>query len=221
MTLDKILSIGGKPGLYKLIVQTRGGFVVESLLDQKRTTVGMRSNVSVLSEIAVYTLEEELPLRKVFQKIKDKEDGGKTAIGHKEEKIKLEEYFFEVLPDYDEDRVYASDIKKIIQWYNILHDNGVTDFSDPKDEKDAKAGTTADGGTDAKDGDAAESSKVKGDAKDVDQKTDTGKKAIKKSAVKKPGTSKSQGKKSTPQTASNKGSSAKKGAQKNPAARKK
>lgn len=135
MTLDKILSIGGKPGLYKLVTQTRTGFVAESLLDGKKITVGLRSNVSVLSEIAIYTLSEELPLREVFQKIQVKEKGGKTAIPHKSEKIKLEEYFFEVLPDYDEDRVYASDIKKVIQWYNLLHENGYTDFSE--DDTDA------------------------------------------------------------------------------------
>ena len=135
MSLDKILSIGGQPGLHKLVTQTRTGFVAESLLDKKRITVGMRSNVSILSEIAIYTLEEELPLREVFLKIQVKEKGGKTSVGHKEEKIKLEEYFFEVLPDYDEDRVYASDIKKVIQWYNILHENGITDFSE-KDSSD-------------------------------------------------------------------------------------
>ncbi len=135
MTLDKILSIGGKPGLYRLVTQTRGGFVAESLLDQKRITVSMRSNVSVLSEIAIYTLEEELPLREVFRKVQEKEEGGKTSIGHKDDKLKLEEYFFEILPNYDEDRVYASDIKKVIQWYNILHDNGITDFSDKKAEE--------------------------------------------------------------------------------------
>ncbi|WP_343485767.1 DUF5606 domain-containing protein [Allomuricauda sp. d1] len=133
MTLDKILSIGGKPGLYKLLTQTRTGFVAESLLDGKRVTVGMRNNVSVLSEIAIYTLEEELPLREVFKKIKEKEKGGKTSIGHKEEKIKLEEYFFDILPNYDEDRVYASDIKKVIQWYNILHDQDITDFSESEE----------------------------------------------------------------------------------------
>ena len=132
MTLEKILSIGGKPGLYKLITQTRGGFVAESLLDKKRVTVNLRSNVSVLSEIAIYTLEEELPLRAVFLKIQEKEEGGKTAISHKDDKIKLEEYFFEILPNYDEDRVYTSDIKKVIQWYNILVDNEITDFSDKK-----------------------------------------------------------------------------------------
>ncbi|QLG46333.1 DUF5606 family protein [Costertonia aggregata] len=134
MSLDKILSISGKPGLYKLLTQTRTGFVAESLLDGKRITVGMRSNVSVLSEIAIYTLDEELPLREVLQKIKDRENGGKTSVGHKEDKIKLEEYFFEVLPNYDEDRVYPSDIKKIIQWYNLLIEHGINDFSKTDDE---------------------------------------------------------------------------------------
>ena len=137
MTLDKILSISGKPGLYKLLTQTRSGFVGESLLDGKRLSVGIRNNVSVLSEIAVYTLEEEIPLREVFQKINKKENGGKTSVHHKDDKLKLEEYFFEVLPNYDEDRVYPSDIKKIVQWYNILHENGISDFSESTDaEKD-------------------------------------------------------------------------------------
>ena len=134
MGLEKILSVAGKPGLYKLITQTRTGFVAESLLDGKRITVSLRASVSVLSEIAIYTLEEEVPLREVFEKIQSKEDGGKTSISHKDEKIKLEEYFFEVLPNYDEDRVYVSDIKKVIQWYNILTDNKITDFSSEKEE---------------------------------------------------------------------------------------
>jgi len=136
MGLEKILSVAGKPGLYKLITQTRSGFVAESLLDGKRITVSLRSSVSVLSEIAIYTLEEEVPLREVFLKIQEKENGGKTSVGHKEEKIKLEEYFFEVLPNYDEDRVYISDIKKIIQWYNILTENKITDFSIDKENKE-------------------------------------------------------------------------------------
>ena len=135
MALDKILSVGGKPGLYRLLTQTRTGFVGESLIDGKRVTVSIRSNVSVLSEIAIYTLDDEVPLREVFQKIKEKENGEKTSIKHKDEKIKLEEYFFEILPNYDEDRVYASDIKKIIQWYNILHENEITDFIEATDEE--------------------------------------------------------------------------------------
>lgn len=134
MGLEKILSVAGKPGLYKLITQTRSGFVAESLLDGKKISVGLRSNVSVLSEIAIYTLDEELPLREVLLKIQVKEKGGKTSVSHKDAKIKLEEYFFEVLPNYDEDRVYASDIKKIIQWYNILTEKGLADFSEIKEE---------------------------------------------------------------------------------------
>lgn len=139
MSLDKVLSISGKPGLYKLITQTRTGFVAESLSDGKRITASIRNNVSVLSEIAIYTLEEEVPLREVFNKIKEKENGEKTSVKHKDEKIKLEEYFFEVLPDYDEDRVYASDIKKVIQWYNILQENGITDFSEVEESEEAAA----------------------------------------------------------------------------------
>ncbi len=139
MTLDKILSISGKPGLYKLLARTRTGFVGESLLDGKRVTGGVRTHVSVLSDIFMYTLEGEIPLREVFQNIKTKENGQKTSVSHKAEKIKLEEYFFEVLPNYDEDRVYTSDIKKAIQWYNILVDHNITDFSDPDKEEDPKA----------------------------------------------------------------------------------
>ncbi|PIF00242.1 MAG: hypothetical protein CR994_07205 [Maribacter sp.] len=140
MSLDKILSIGGRPGLYRLLTQTRSGFVAESLLDKKRITISAHSNVSVLSEIAIYTLEEEVPLGEVFQKIWEKEEGGKTSVGHKEDKLKLEEYFFGVLPDYDEDKVYPSDIKKVIRWYNILQENGITDFvkksgETPKEEE--------------------------------------------------------------------------------------
>ena len=135
LALDKILSIAGKPGLYKLITQTRSGFVGESLLDGKRVTVGLRNNVSVLSEIAIYTLEEEVPLREVFLSIQVKEKGGATSVDHKEEKIKLEEYFFEVLPNYDEDRVYPSDIKKIIRWYNLLREKGISDFSETSEEE--------------------------------------------------------------------------------------
>mgnify|MGYP006908617581 CR=1 FL=1 len=123
MSLEKVLSISEKPGLFKLITQTRNGFVAESLLDGKRLSVNMNSNVSLLSEIAIYTLTEEVPLIQVLKKIKDKEEGKATSITHKSSKDELEEYFFEVLPDYDEDRVYASDIKKVIRWYNLLQEN--------------------------------------------------------------------------------------------------
>ncbi len=129
MSLEKIVSISGKPGLYKIINQTRAGFLAESLLDNKKISVSGRHNVSLLSEIAIYTLTEEVPLREVFTKIHDKEKG-KETISHKSSKDQLEEFFFNVLPDYDEDRVYPSDIKKVVQWYNLLVKNGMTDFSE-------------------------------------------------------------------------------------------
>ncbi|RED45997.1 DUF5606 family protein [Seonamhaeicola aphaedonensis] len=134
MSLEKVLSISGKPGLYKLIAQTRGGFVAESLLDKKRISVGIQTNVSVLSEIAIYTLTEEIPLKEVFKKIKVKENGQPTSVKAKDNKDTLEEYFFDVLPDYDEDRVYVSDIKKVIQWYNLLHQHDMLSFLDDSDE---------------------------------------------------------------------------------------
>jgi hypothetical protein len=128
MELDKILAISKKPGLYKLITQSRGGFIVESLLDQKRISVSISSNVSLLSEIAIYTLNEELPLKDVLSKIFDKEKGAETSTSPKASKDDLEAYFFSVLPDYDEDRVYPSDIKKILNWYNLLNKNELLDF---------------------------------------------------------------------------------------------
>lgn len=139
MSLDKILSISGKPGLYKIVTQTRSGFVAESLLDNKRMTVNIHNNVSVLSEIAMYTLTEEVPLREVFKKVREKEDGKQTSISHKDSKDVLEEYFFEVLPDYDEDRVYPSDIKKVIQWYNILQANDLLSALDEAQEDKSTA----------------------------------------------------------------------------------
>ena len=127
MGLDKILAISQKPGLYKLVTQTRAGLIAESLLDGKRISVNLRNNISLLSEIAIFTLTEEKPLGEVFLKIKDKENGEKTSVSHKDSKDAIEEYFFNILPDYDEDRVYVSDIKKIIRWYNLLHENNLLD----------------------------------------------------------------------------------------------
>jgi hypothetical protein len=128
MTLEKIISVGGKPGLYEVLTQTRTGVLAASLIDGKRITVSARENVSLLSEIAIYTLTEEMPLGEVFQKIFDHLSGA-SALSHKSSKDELEAFFFDVLPEYDEDRVYASDIKKVVQWYNLLIGKGVTDFS--------------------------------------------------------------------------------------------
>lgn len=130
MNLEKILAISGKPGLYALKVQTRSGFVAESLLDGKKITVGLRSNVSLLSEISMYTNSEEKPLAEVMRNIAIKEDEG-PALSHKEDNAKLIAYFKEVLPDYDEDRVYPSDIKKVLNWYNMLQAKGLVSKEAP------------------------------------------------------------------------------------------
>ena len=133
MSLEKIIAIAGKPGLFKLITQTRAGFVAESLIDNKRLSVNVQQNVSILSEIAIYTLTEEVPLKKVFLKIKEKENGQQTSVSAKDSKDALEEFFFNILPDYDEDRVYVSDIKKVIQWYNLLQTHDLLDALEAED----------------------------------------------------------------------------------------
>lgn len=130
MSIEKILSISGKPGLYELKLQTRTGFVAESLTDGKKVTVGLRSNVSLLSEISVYTYDGEIRLSEVFRAIAEKENNG-PSLSHKEDNAKLETYFREVLPEFDEDRVYASDIKKILSWYNMLQAKGLVSKDAP------------------------------------------------------------------------------------------
>lgn len=127
MDYSKIIAIAGKPGLYSAVSQTKNGFVVESLLDKKRFAIASNNNVSLIENIAIYTYAEEVPLLTVFKNMFEKENGGK-AISHKESAKKLTEYFLEILPDYDEERVYTSNIKKVIQWYNALVEAGM-DFS--------------------------------------------------------------------------------------------
>lgn len=124
MNLEKILSIAGKPGLYALKVQTRTGFLAESLVDGKKISVGLKINVSLLSEISIYTFNEEKPLTQVMRSIAIKENEG-AAISHKEDNAKLVAYFAEILPEYDSERVYPSDIKKVLSWYNLLQSKGL------------------------------------------------------------------------------------------------
>ncbi|MCL9808486.1 DUF5606 family protein [Flavobacterium luminosum] len=156
MKLERILAISGKPGLYELKLQTRTGFVAESLLDGKKITVGMRSNVSLLSEISIYTYAEEKPLVEVMEAIAKKENGG-AAPQLKDDKAALMAYFSEVLPDYDQERVYASDIKKVINWYNILQAKGLVVLEEEVKEtpkkttkKAVKAETSTEEATEAK-----------------------------------------------------------------------
>lgn len=124
MGLDKILAISKKPGLYKLISPSRGGYIVQSILDQRQSFVKIDKSLSLLSEISIYTLESEIPLKEVFKTIFIKEEGKPTTVSPKSTKDDLEAYFFSILPNFDEDRVYSSDIKKVISWYNILLADG-------------------------------------------------------------------------------------------------
>ena len=133
MNVEKILAISGKPGLFELKVQTRTGFVAESLLDGKKITVSMKSNVSLLSEISMYTHSGENPLVEILRAIAIKENEQPT-ISHKEDNAVLLAYFKQVVPDYDEDRVYPSDIKKVLNWYNMLQAKGMVSKEEPKVE---------------------------------------------------------------------------------------
>jgi predicted peroxiredoxin len=138
MDINKILSIGGRPGLWEMKAQTRGGVLAESLTDGKKIPVNVKSNISILGEISIYTYSEEIPLKKVFQKIGDKENFQKS-INPKASKDELVSYFREVLPEFDEDRVYQSDIKKIIQWYNTLIEKGVRVFVEDEANETSEA----------------------------------------------------------------------------------
>jgi hypothetical protein len=120
MTFNEILAISGKPGLYVLKTKTRNGFLVTSLSDNKTSMVNLSNNVSVLNDISIYTYAGEEALPDVFQQMFEKAEGGKSPVGHKADKEELQDFFGEVLPEYDEDRVYVSDIRKVVQWYNLL-----------------------------------------------------------------------------------------------------
>jgi len=134
MAVLRIISISGKPGLFKLLTTTKSGIIAESVLDQKRVMAPF-TGISALDEIAVYTYDEEIPLWQVFKKIAEKENFEKS-IDHKSSKNDLETYFREILPEYDEDRLYPSHMKKIVQWYNILHQAGVLkEFLENKEQE--------------------------------------------------------------------------------------
>lgn len=132
MELRTVLSIAGKPGLFKLIAHRKNGVVVESLIDGNRTSIPATANVSSLGDIAIYTYEEEVPLREVFKAMAEVTEG-KEALSHKSSKDQLEDFFGEVLPKFDQERVYASDIKKVVQWFNILVKNDLLSLLDEEE----------------------------------------------------------------------------------------
>ena len=136
--LKEILSVSGKPGLFKLISQGKNMFIAESLIDKKRIPVYMRDKVVSLGDISIYTEDEDIPLSTVLDNIKKKENSQLIEFDKSIKPEELKKYFETVLPDFDKDRVYPSDIKKIMGWYNLLIKEGITDFSQKKQENNAE-----------------------------------------------------------------------------------
>lgn len=135
--LETILAISGKPGLYRLINRGNRSLIVETLDAQKKRMPAFGADKIIsLADIAMYTDEEEVPLRQVLKNIYDMEGGKPTTIDYrKASNEELADFMAKALPNYDRDHVYPSDMKKLVQWYNILIENGVTDFEEPKTEE--------------------------------------------------------------------------------------
>jgi len=133
MDLSKILSIAGKPGLFKMVSQSKSGLIVESLIDGKRIPAFSHERISSLEEISIFTETDDTPLKEIFVSIFKKEDGKKT-ISHKSSAKELKELLSSVLPDYDEERVYVSDIKKMISWYNLLVEKNLIDAKEETED---------------------------------------------------------------------------------------
>lgn len=138
--LKTILAISGKPGLYKLISQAKNMLIVESVSpDKKRMPIYASDKVISLGDIAMYTDNDEVPLDNVLEAVKQKENGAVAALDYKKASAEeLHAFMAEVLPEYDRDRVHTSDIKKLIQWYNLLIANGETEFVEPAAEESAE-----------------------------------------------------------------------------------
>lgn len=136
--LKKILSVSGKPGLFKLVSNSKTITLVESLIDEKRFPIYPHEKIVSLGEIAIYTTEDEVPLKDIFLKIKEKENGEKISDDKKGGSKELFSYFQTILPNYDKEKVYASDIKKIINWYNLLIENDIDFETEEETENQAE-----------------------------------------------------------------------------------
>ena len=123
MNLTGIIAISGRPGLYKVIAQGKNNIIVESLIDNKRFPAYATDKISALDDISIYTYDEDASLKELLTAIYKKE-GGEMCPSHKESLTVLQNYLLELLPNYDQERVYSSDVKKMFQWYNLLHKSG-------------------------------------------------------------------------------------------------
>jgi len=136
MDLSKVLSIAGKPGLFQRVSNTKNGVLVESLIDGKRIPAFSHERISSLEEISVFTQIEDVPLKQIFHSMYNITNQ-QQALSHKSNTNELVAFFESVLPTYDRERVYASDIKKMIQWYNILQAKGLIDLVEEVESPDS------------------------------------------------------------------------------------
>jgi hypothetical protein len=133
--LKEILAVSGKPGLFRLVSKGKNLLVIESLADKKRFPAYVRDKVISLADVSVYTTEDEVSIRNIFTAVKEKEAGKNVSMDLvKAQPDELRSYFAEILPDFDKERVYVSDIKKMLKWYDILIAEGITDFSEKEKE---------------------------------------------------------------------------------------
>lgn len=129
MDLNKILSIAGKPGLYKLVAQSKNGLIIESLLDGKRMNAFMNEKISSLEEISLFSHNEDVALKDVLRNMFNQTKGQK-AIDNKADDAAVKAFFGQIVPDYDKERVYVSHMRKVIGWYNLLLEKGIIDYSE-------------------------------------------------------------------------------------------
>lgn len=134
MDLSNILTINGKPGLFKLISKTKNSFIVESLIDKKKSPAFSHDGISSLDNIAIFTEDDDVALEKILLTIYDKEKGNKIP-DIMNDNNKMKSYFEEILPDYDKERVYVSNIKKVLLWYNLLLEN---DLISPEENQETE-----------------------------------------------------------------------------------
>jgi hypothetical protein len=139
--LKKIVAISGKPGLYKVLSQGKNMLIVESLTDGKRLPAHSSEKVVSLGDISMFTETEDKPLHEILEALKTLENGAKASIDPKSDNDTLRKYFAKVVPDFDRDRVYPTDIRKLLQWYNLLIESGITDFK-PEEKQDEAADET-------------------------------------------------------------------------------
>ncbi len=144
MNISGIISISGKPGLYKVVAQGKNNIIVESLNDKKRVPAYASDRISALEDISIYTYSEDKALSEIFDDIFKKENGSE-CISHKEDEAKLRVYMSEILADYDQERVYISDVKKIFMWYNLLHKAGELGKADEKEGETDKEAAASEG----------------------------------------------------------------------------